>query len=220
VRACPTGGSASMTDMPALAGAAHTVTGRAPIRECSCRRDRCAPVSAGRVTRGSAGGVLRAGRELTATLSDSAPTGSRAACPFVRRAPLLAAVATDPQVRQRQRPGLLSRHGGDSTGDERRDARSRTGRPTDGLRRRLKGRRSDFRRADRPSGRRARRPRYLTSRCAVDPDLTEPSQYRYRLSEREPASRWVASGCAGRGVAGLRGCPGLSGSATWWWSVT
>jgi Transposase, Mutator family len=42
-----------------------------------------------------------------------------------------------------------------------------------------------------------------------------------RLSELGPASSvGVASGCGGRGVARLRGCPGLSGSATWSWSVT
>jgi hypothetical protein len=43
----------------------------------------------------------------------------------------------------------------------------------------------------------------------------------FRLSEPEPASSVeVASGCGGRGVAGLRGCPGLSGSATWSWLLT
>ena len=42
----------------------------------------------------------------------------------------------------------------------------------------------------------------------------------YGLSERVSPSRLGASGCGSWGLGSLRGCPGLSGSATGWGSVT
>jgi len=43
---------------------------------------------------------------------------------------------------------------------------------------------------------------------------------RFCLSELGPVSRVAASGCGGWGAGSLRGCPGLSGSATGSGSVT
>jgi len=45
------------------------------------------------------------------------------------------------------------------------------------------------------------------------------AECRVRLSELGPVSRVAASGCGRWGAGSLRGCPGLSGSATWSGSV-